>query len=198
MRRGHTSVLIRHGGWPWALTLLSTHSLRHTPPHTASQEPARSAGFFFCTAIYPTHLPPKPLSLFNSHILSPGRYCTRSWVSQEKGNYIKVNQLQWTYESKCMSRRLTHRDLHSLVSHNSTRHRGILHINWCCLVAIFTPLQPLRQMHSLISRSWLFIKLGHFKQSHRAVFFFFFFVFKRQRRQQFLFPAFEWLWLDLL
>lgn len=64
----------------------------------------------------------------------------------------------------------SHTDHHSLVSHNSTPHHGIFHINWCCLVAIFTPLQPLRQIHySLISRTWPFIKLGHVKQSHRAV-----------------------------
>ena len=78
----------------------------------------------------------------------------------------------------------THSDHHSLVSHNSTPHHGILHINWCCLVAIFTPLQPLRQTHySLISRTWPFIKSGHVKQSHRALFtdsgglFFFLFFF---------------------
>lgn len=74
----------------------------------------------------------------------------------------------------------TCRDHHSLVSHNSTRHHGILHINWCCLVAIFTPPQPLRQTHyPLISRTWLFIKLGRVQQSHGGV------SFQRRRNGKF-------------
>lgn len=110
-----------------------------------------------------------------------------------------ITYLSGTY-THTHTRRRAHTDHHSLVSHNSTRHHGILHINWCSLAAIFTPLQPLRQIHySLISHTWPFIKLGHVKQPHRAGFFFSFtdsksiFLFFRC----FLLPC-EWLQLNVL
>lgn len=126
-------------------------------------------------------------TLLSSYSLSVAMdYFTPSWMSQEVVGNINVHQMNERrthvqmhniYREPTHTHTHTHRrahtDHHSLVSHNSTRHHGILHINWCCLAAIFTPLQPLRQIHySLISHTWPFIKLGHVKQPHRAGFFF--------------------------
>lgn len=123
-------------------------------------------------------------TLLSSYSLSVAMdYFTPSWMSQEVVGNINVHQMNESSTHVQMhnisignlhthTRRRAHTDHHSLVSHNSTRHHGILHINWCCLAAIFTSLQPLRQIHySLISHTWPFIKLGHVKQPHRAVFF---------------------------
>lgn len=60
------------------------------------------------------------------------------------------------------------------------------------LLLYLPPLQPLRQMHyPLISRTWPFIKLGHVKQSHRAVFYW-------QPRLFSFFSASVWLWLNVI
>lgn len=120
MRRGHTSILlIRHGDdYRRSCSPLNT-LLRHTPPR--SQPGASHAG-----SLWPllTVIPSRLLRCFR--LVAP---------------FLSLSLIH----THTHSRTHKHTDHHSLVNHNSTPHHGILHINRCCLVAIFTPLQPLRQ-----------------------------------------------------
>ena len=151
MRRGHTSVLlIRQGDDQRPRSPLNTH-LRHMqppPPHTqpAGSQPHRLVLTVLTSRLLPpAPSPHRPLVHTLTFLLFAVDYYTHTeLVGQVHGIYV-INTMN---EAKCMWANMhtymhTHTDTHththqSLVSHNSTPHHGILHINWCCLVAIFT------------------------------------------------------------